>query len=593
MSVAIIERISIASFHYVHSNETLAMEKDGQQTFRISVLAALRLSMLSEQLHATMPNLPYLHLGKIIFFMGLLPSVIQPLAESYLEQSSNSQDSIAAQRFRTACRLIISLGKKTNSTFQHADKIINTACCVSYLALIALGFHATGMIGLAGLFILALKRYGYLPSIVDQYFDPSTRVLSFLSIIIGPFSLMRIPFITFSIIDLIVLASNHHLINQYLPEWTRNPLHGEHHYVKHNWKLEYENRSIKVNRSHVYTNSLETLIPQKFCDQFEQQGFEQQGMEELFTTLEARMQEAKIELNEEEKDGLKKIKMGAIRGRVEDQLPNDVEKFQKIMFSLIQSILDDKLNFTSKIKELASLGNNCVEGWTRDINYMFFPLTTDIQWAVHFELAKQRGAIINEFIGRTNHFFSECSLVNPFKMVGGNNNIHFVNSTHALVWHHFRTLEGEFNWQLRSQALLPALAIRYLLPRNGFSSRLSSIALDLFYGSILGNSSSALLLSIAILGEIKSYFDKPNLLIDHIYEAIKPEYAPVEGTHEIRRKIAWEAVEGWLSQLPEEFGLANGYDGSKWVERDIHEQFLLTKEGVKLLLLDLGILTLH
>ncbi len=98
----------------------------------------------------------------------------------------------------------------------------------------------------------------------------------------------------------------------------------------------------------------------------------------------------------------------------------------------------------------------------------------------------------------------------------------------------------------------------------------------------------------------------PENLIERIYDANKPEYrntttgdgsavaiAPV-------RKIQWEAIQGWLADLDERCSSKKGNpfsvvsdDGdynSLLVERDLAGNYHLTKQGVMLLLWDIGVL---
>ncbi len=592
MLIPLVKEISTSSVHYHQSNATLAMQKDGQQTLMISLLAGMRLSLLSTQLTTIIPRLPNLPIEILTVSIGMIPSLIQPLARGYLTRYADATF-IGALCIKKICQLIakseeIGVGKGINYVLQHADIVVNTACLVSYIAFISLGFYTSGIIGLSGLFLLGLKRYGYLPSLVDQNLSTVSKILFVTSSFFIQTSIITKTLIiilsVYTCLDLVLKCS---LLNKYAPEAIKNPLSGEHKRNElKNYNLIDSNCRVSINRSHIYTDNLSV-------DSFTQ-GTER-SIADLFSLFEERLEKEQILLTPEERDGLQKLKNGAILGRVEDQLPLDFPKFQKLISLLIQAILGNE-SFQSYSKEFASIGNSCTEGWMNMTTALLSPKNdANVEAAVHYVLAKQRGAFLNEQFQEFATKLKRMDSPIDFGVIGGNNNIHFINNIHAGLWHHFRTMEGELYLQTNPSSLLGKITIRYLLSKNA-SDVLNStpkLILDRFhlvnqmtiFHPVLAGALGALLeLS---LNSIKKYFTNPDRLTNCIYDAISD------------RTISWDnAVSSWLSKMNEKIAILdetdeeNGCYNRRWVEKNEKGLYTLTKDGVRLLLWDLDILIL-
>lgn len=600
MTLSIIKDINIASTHYYQSNDTLTLQKDGQQTSMISLLAGIRLSLLSTQLNQAFPRFPKLPMEGLTFSLMAIPCFIQPLANWYLTACSNATFT-GAEYIKKTCQLIKKLegvGKGITNAFQHADKVVNIACLVSYVALIALGFHASGIIGLSGLFLLALKRYGHLPLLVDQNILYISKILSIATPFLIQASIVtRILLLLLSVYDIVSFVLSFNLVNKYLPEEIKNPLSGWHKCSESKNYHQFDSIQLSTNPSHIYTHHLFIAPPNES---------ENRSIEELFNALKNRIKTENIALTCEEEKGLEKLKNGIVRGRFEDTPPANFSKFQEILSLLIQKILQDQDKHHLLLKKFAEVGNSCSEGWPSQATELLIGSTIESQ--VHWQLARQRGAILHAYFQKLAIELKKDKSPIDFSAVGGNNNVHFVNNIHSGLWHHFRSYEGEIHLQLNPPSLLTKIAVRYWLTKN-VSDLLETISMfesnpnfslklfiNFFYFVVHQTNlhpafaTALFILYKGALTEIRNYFTNPDLMIDRIYDAIKD------------KDITWNVVSGWLHKISnkdESFEILdetnyykNGGYNRKWVrvgnDQSPHE---LTKEAVKLLLWDLDILT--
>lgn len=598
----LIRDIGSASNHFNLSNMTLAMEKDGKLSLAVGMVAAIRLDLLVGQMRAYVPQLNGSSLWMIPCAVGVLAS-LRPFAESYLKNhpapATNKE-----RAYVLVCRLLVKMAPVGDKILQYADKILNVACVVNAVALMAFGFTMSGSIALCGLFLLALKRYDRLPERVERYLDAVITVMS-LSVVFTP---MNIVFKILNIILLISKVSNFNVIRSRMPASFIHPCHNRHVFQKisaSEGKFLVQAQKVsrfEVNPAHVFSNEIEKLFPADYM-----QEIEKITAEELFQQLHAKIERLNIRLEKSDRKGLDQLRTGAILGRVRDQTPTDVEKFKLVLKVYVHTILKDqnKDNFAANLLELAEEGNACVDGWTRNITAKLAPQTNEADWAVHHVLAKMRGEILKEKVLQySNRKFKNMPWL---ELVGKANNTHLNNAVQGALWHRLRTYEGELNRQLRQPSPLSALFLRKVIMNQNHEAGDKLSWVERFYREDVMIDYHPAMLNIVslvqtmiMLIEIEPAVFKDSMnvhrLVHTIYEAIKPAYVQAQDNRmEARREIAWEAIRLWIGDLSERVEGNFPEPGSeeyykKWVERNELGHEWLSESGVRLLLWDLGIL---
>lgn len=539
---------TLAGTHYRISIQSKTLELDGNQHLSISALASARLSYLGSQIQLGYPSFPLFKVALIPMGLGFTSLVLKTF------------------------QLTPGINDLIEKIILHSDTLINVACGVTYVALINLGCTTAGIIGLIGLMLIIIKRSGYLPSLIDGNMTQFAELLNALSSLIGPMPLyLKIIGAPFSMNTTVNKILNYPRIKKFLPFWITHPLHDKHVYSKDFSKVP---QSFCVEPTHIYSNALEELFPADF-----NQKLDQYSIEELFDKI-----RGQCELNQAELAGLKNIETCVIEGKVKDKMPSDFEKFQKVIKALLFSIQNDPI----KIKEFATIGNHCVEGWTREITFMFHPKSKDLEWSVHNLLAKRRDDYIQEALVQAEN----KATVKLEHMLGGANNIHLINNLNATIYHRFRTFRAELAQQTEGINLINSLYVKFLahlLPR-------SASFFDNYYYEIHNYYLYRLEKNwtFPLQTKMDEYFSSHTRLIDEIYTAIKPQYRlGSDGIHEEYRQIPWDAITPWILKMEEHIPFLN-HDGGwnrRLVKTDKQGKNFLTKNAVCLLLWNLGILT--
>ena len=612
-TIGVFQNLGYAATHYTMSNTTLAMQKDLKQSLAIGFFAAERIAVLVEQMkiHTSTLNFKFRWAP---YTLGILAGVALPLSQKYLAKHPNPITS-AEKLLTNTCKLITALGKVSYKVLQHADVIINVACFVNAIALIALGFPMAGSIALFGLFVLLLKRKLLLPASVERVMEPILLVAGIATSITMPMHLF------FKILNVIIYAisvstmiANSKFVRARLPERFKNPFHNKHIIPNEDVNLAVGLAKDKifggfyVNTSHINSSEVGKILPTEL-----DQTLNAVSATTLFNQLRADIQAAGIVLNQDAIDGLKNLEICAIRGSVADVSPPNITLFQKILKALLHSILEDKQNFGVRVSELAEVGNSCVEGWTRDITAILSPSTTQIGWSVHNVLSKRRGEIIKEEIRKNN------ATIPVLDLAGGSNDIHTTNAIQAAFWHRFRPYEAELYYQLNQSSALRVMFIRNVLMKNIAKSSFANEANAKFshtmiehgYRSLaaaevhpaLATSPAGGLLGMMIANiepSITKTIANTAETVDAVYDAIKAEYAPVpdsSGRFYPKRVIDWaNVVQPWIGDFANRRNIDlcddDGVFDPTWVAYDAKKQPYLTKAGVKLLLWDLGVLSM-
>ncbi len=194
----------INSFIFLPANFTLATEIKQQTTnAHIAAVASMRLNFLSQEIRVINGGWSFPLLQLFLIVRILSPWIRDGINWAAEKTSDAVVDSIAEKidRGLTACE------ETMDRVIAHLDPLIMAAATITYIALFALGHMLIAAIGLTSIALIALQRFGYLPTPVAKILEP-LGLLSILTIsIITPAPLIiRILCIAMSAMDLIEYA---------------------------------------------------------------------------------------------------------------------------------------------------------------------------------------------------------------------------------------------------------------------------------------------------------------------------------------------------------------------------------------------------
>ncbi len=677
---------------YSLSNTQYALQLDGQQTYGISFIAAERIVILCQQLSPIAPAW-ISTAGAIVALAGtfsLVSQIIVSQMEGLCNEIKRSPEGISFRgwtkhdladyiwwfdKVKDLSRLIV-------QGFQNSDRLINVASLVSYAALCALGHPIEGVSGFVGMGLVTLKRNAQLPALVDHYLQP---VVNMARIIYGftqsTFFVFRIGSILSGLSQVYSILSTSWLAKSILPAKILNPLLGLHCYER--LTQSYQELIVKQRKwltdsglgaerfsiipTYVHADRVNEVLPPDYLSQINDIDVNQ-----IFNDLDAAIEKLKTDSREWRKDtvtdkwqtwaqaweeaqsapseggdvaymsGYEMIKIAATTGRVADVLPPDVGLFQLVIKALAHSMLHDKDedNLKTKLIDFQRIGKQCAERWTSEVQFLLNPNTKDLGWAVHNELAKMRGALLQGIMtsiiagiknaNDINNPELSANIKTLLDITGGANGTHVLNSFHDAFRSIVRTYEGEVRAQLHPYSLWGSLFQMYFGLNEYVSGGISfpdqstptSELLNIFGRGWLIGTSAAIshpasgqltLLPYIIYPAFQQHFDKPESLVSCIYDAIYPQLVFDEKSRkfEERRKIQWESVQTWMNNfvtnLPdsEDENLDPAVDfqahyfenielgGNVDIKGSGKTVPTLTREGVRLMLWDMGILKRH
>jgi hypothetical protein len=517
-------------------------ELDKQQQIQCNFIFYLREVSLSNQLKSVCLPIPFLG--------WIAPSIAACKLGLFVAQQAVDKRSYEALNIASSC---------LDSILDNGDALFNVALTVSYTAMIAFGHPVSGTIGLAFLALTFLKMNNLLPQILEKPLLP-LRVFTNLW---ESYRFKNPLFFAVNLTgDLVMLAN--YLERQFPSTVTLPP--GEH--IKKN---------IPDSLEHLVLNktSLHALEPGEILSKELLEELEEVSSEELYERIES----LNIPCNQE---GWGKIKGALLHGTATGEIPLHFTTFCNVLKAFLLKINkeQDPIIKSNAIKDLALLGISCTDGWTRDIGVMLEPKSNDIAWCIHTTLAKYRQDLILKRL-----LLQEERFPRFFAAAGGVNNIHLHKQLAKSLWHKWRTDLGETSFALDGRPF----ALRLL--QSSFVN--DEIKKAIIPGLFLEPSTLCL---TPLLPLIDYYLeDKYNasFIQDKIFDAIKPTYPEVNGQKEILRVINWEPIASWLAKRQEEAGdildEADEYN-TRWVTRDEENQLHLTREGVRLLLADIGVL---
>ncbi|MDR3623777.1 MAG: hypothetical protein P4L16_01400 [Chlamydiales bacterium] len=607
--------IALNCAHFNLSNHVEAYALDGQQHLYVSQLSAMRASTLDAQWVSTneKSNSSFGTIGNIILIFKLTAPLIK-IGCNYLQQTLE----FTAINLSSIVQI---LEKGINKVLDYAGPILNIACAVSYVAMITLGHTLIGAFGIAGLALIAIKRYGYMPGYIETILTPVEYLSLFYTALTNPqnivFKALHLISVTLGFLNYI--TTNEYLI-PYLPDFLTNGSPGEHIISPERhlasiidakdlvMTILEKTSNFELNYSALHAKETNAFLPEDVLKDLEQISFET-----LFTQIEQECTQLKLTKNEA---GWKRLKGSIINDRCTDVRPPNFDKFRIVFKALLSKIVNDKLNFGSKVQELAETGTQCTEGWLRAINVMLNPKSKDVKWSTHYKLATLRGELINEQIGKLEQTL-KASLPKGFEfslnVLGGSNNIHLSNQCQAGLWHRWRPYGGAVHLQIKGRNIFERILHRNLRPK------LSTPMFD--FEAPLGNLAEKILTIMEVnlplpippdmfldfinTDLLKTY--TPELLIKYLYEKIKPEYRIEENCTVCYRDIAWKPIQEWLSDISQrnfnvfktndqnaqEYNASSNvstYYDPRIVDMDDYDEPHLTEEGVRLFLWDLGII---
>jgi len=585
--------------HYGMSGDIRAYEQDEQQPMALGFLLSGRLNLLVAQLTTVYPDLSTYGIVLLPTVIGLTNSLVTPYAKSYLKDHPNEGDGSSA--LKLLCKTLSTVEVGSNFVLQHSGILVDVACFVSYVALIALGFEIVGIIGLAGLVLIAIKKSGYMPPIVEKFLEPIALIANIVTAVTAPmFIVYRVLQILAGVIACAKFFTGNYYAQKYLfPEWTNHPFKGLHsrpNLTDQDWNKLLnkadQKTAFSVNPKYIYADELDIPLPVDFSE-----ALDNVETDAIFQQVNQKLQDKNITLTDIEKKGFDKLRQGAVTGRVENNLPNNVEFFQKLVKALVESILKDEDNFELKIRELAKIGNNCIEGWSREVAAMLQPKTKDLAWAVHYALAKRREAVVQNTLTNLQGKLKELIGIGFENIAGGANGVHLLNGVQAASYNRTRTLSGNLYFEMHRPHPIEALLLRFWLSQQPDEASPGS---DLMYFSAkLAVTHPAMVTGAQIIWEelerdFDNYFDDPENLVNEIYDAIKPQYIQSGGQLEARREIIWEGAQKWQSDRSEKIDFLDDTlkNNPKWLETDTQNKTTLTKAAIRVLLTDFGILQL-
>ncbi len=348
-----------------------------------------------------------------------------------------------------------------------------------------------------------------------------------------------------------------------------------------------------LNKTSIHAFSLKTLLSPEM-----EAKATRISAEEAYNTLNA-IRESH-EIPEEDNHGWNQLKDALLSQTVSDKTPPNFPFFLKLVKAMCLSINEepDEVKQKQNLESLIQICNNCIEGWTREVEILVSPDSSNIKSYVHRRLAEYRDGLMEDelrSIERSNPGF--------FKGMGEINNVHLHDELSSWLWHDWRSFRGETHISIWGRGLVTAYAQSIKEEYVGKPLK----ELFLFHCNVKNMVAKIGYLTLRNLPEkTKAHYTKEN-----IHTFIRDQIA-----HGL---IPWNLIENWLSSLgssteSEEALLSDIlYDSTnpeikwkskynpKWVtEVEAFEKIdntperkkkrFLTDEGVTLLLWDLGII---
>ncbi|MFZ4673082.1 MAG: hypothetical protein ACOYL1_01880 [Chlamydiia bacterium] len=317
-------------------------------------------------------------------------------------------------------------------------------------------------------------------------------------------------------------------------------------------------------------------IPQ-YLDITIQDDLHEASKEQIMGALTKKIEEYSLEGTLQE--GFLRLKKSYLLGGGSDVLPVHWDKYEKMFGLFLRHLLTlDKAELEPILKELNSIGNNCVDAWVGELGAIY----PDTQYSglinkIHAHFAEIRTEQLNEKI----RFMLQVSKTKLFGLLnkcidltGGENNVHFIQHMHLVLRPVWRTKLAEFavNSTSNHQNLGSILSGKYY---NHFAAKTKE--------------------SMPHIEDVKTW-------IEALQEAMKPEVvvsSEMQGARKVAKafqKIPSQDLMEWVAKNQEKYPLVDenfSFNSAFFTmtQNDSGQEYLqLTTKGAALVLLDAGVL---
>ena len=482
-----------------------------------------------------------------------------------------------------------------HSILQHIDSVLNVAILVNAIAHISAGFYIVGATRLFGLSLIPLKRWSYL----SENTEKGIRIIITVSNIIfhsmnfHTNRLIKAYIIIPAILNLIRDIAN--LLNHYLRfRHQYNPIQFSESDLEKFSSVDY---SPEVNETYFFSD----ITTKPFTEEMETLAAGL-SINELKRSLDLKIQEKNIKLTDSDKVVLNNY-------FTDKNFNISNPKFGNALKLAIHFMLRDHENFETKFNEFFSSYDTSFITSTLPTN------TTDrIDWAVHQILSKMRGKIIQKF----QEWTPSTPTSNQAKAEGSQSrlelpkgSLYFQNILYLL----YKTYECQFIHS-NIPSLEDILRTKLFLTKfenNTWEELRSHIVKSHITTEIANQLPEDLKPSEPLLANhleanlpvIRKFMLSPDMIIDEIYQSVPHDptvqvaaESPAQAVEHVERRqssesISQKAVLTWLEDffVKNSIALYSSQFNQKYVTVGADGQFYLTKQGVALLLWDLGILS--
>ncbi len=621
------------------ANETYTYQLDGRQQLTVAQYLALRAFVLEGSF-----DLGGIHTGgwlSSIFSVGVIFRSLSPFINalgSHIQQYRNEEtgeleySAFSRDMMEGFCHVTDAISDGMDKVIDFASPFFETICVISYIAIIFFGSALVGGIGLLGCLLTYIKRSGHLPSVIDNALVPVCHLANFYSLYISPlFFLSKFLGMVMCSYDFLNYLVRNNTTNKFLPSFLTDDTPGVHiidedreldNFLRDGRDVEMRLQgtltSLRLNPTYIYADEVTQVVPP--IDRIE---LDKQDIDDLFDEIDKKIEQEGITIKNEE--GWETLKTALKSGSPADSRPaNFDETVLTIKAILVNALtIEDHDQFNLVIQELSELGGSCNEGWLRGANYLLNPKTRDVRWMVHYLLSKQRSQEV-EILLRILEAFAKFIMKKGdvsddklnFDMVGGINNVHLLNQVEAAMNHRIRSFNGQLYYNVNGKGLFTRW---YQRSEAGNDEPLMDFKTAQWWEwrnlkhILFVNSQIVLPLPLPSFGVVHfllRYFQEdllPGNLVERIYDANTPQYTEEDvGDGQMRlvpkRDLEWEdGIQDWLIDLDKR-SRKKGANAFKVcvetelgynpliVEQDPAGNRHLTREGVKLLLWDQGIL---
>ncbi len=555
--------------HFSCQKDITVFQLDGKQQTTISTFMVTRFSLLDNQF----AKVGYRSVFEIAASCVALFKVFVPLFNIVVVKLTKNTILKNLGSGITVCTSL--MNKVVDKILNQAGLLINTACLISYIVMIALGNVLVGAFGIAGLVLIVIKEKGYLPGRLERGLVPFELINS----LIVSWTTPRMLFFKAIAIGGALYGIFNYLEKNSAFDFLSSKFIATEGYVDapmvrfpENWEEIIQGGDFRIDFRAMHSKNLNEAFSSE--DKAELDGID---IRELYDSVEGRVRALGIPINLE---GWQLIKDAVISDFLRDARPINFDHGREILKMVLYKMSrSDDEKFEADVKELSEIGGACVTGWFREIGYMLDQKSkTDIAWVVHHRLAEMREDFIKEGIRKFNEKIHAHHPGLSLDAVGGENNVHLFLETATVLAHRWPTRAAQMNFSMNGKSIL----MKFLqTPDSSDINKKFEMNIRNAINSFR-NVNVPLNVSIPhFVGRIDRFL-KSSYTIDAICESFYCE---------------WDPIASWLASL-ESKGIEvleqdeEGQDQYKslLVGTNPDSSPCLTKEGVLLLLWDLGII---